>query len=315
MEPGTLSEVLGKSGTFEKQKASKETGLVCKTLEGRKKKERKMKHKRALEKILQSFKEPEKLPKAIAPIFLEPQNVPCRKWSFLNQVLVALNETTDARGFRQWKEAGRTVKRGSKAFYICAPQKKTVTKKDSESGEEEKLQVTVGFRDVPVFRLEDTEGKELEKDETTKVLEGLPLRNVAEKWNIKVGAEVSNHRLGVCYIKENQPRAISLGVKNIATWLHELVHASDSKLGNLKERGQHWRSETVAELGGATLATVLGLEFEADLGGYYEYIENYARDAKLSVETACVEVLDRTCRAVGFILEESNKLERGEKND
>ena len=53
-------------------------------------------------------------------------------------------------------------------------------------------------------------------------------------------------------------KGIELCVKNLATWCHELVHATDDRNGSLKEKGQHWRSETVAELGGAVLLEVLG---------------------------------------------------------
>jgi hypothetical protein len=42
-------------------------------------------------------------------------------------------------------------------------------------------------------------------------------------------------------------------------------------LGNLKEKGQHWRSETVAELGGAILLECLGYSSESDRGGCFDY--------------------------------------------
>ncbi len=37
-----------------------------------------------------------------------------------------MNETEDARGFRQWEKVGRRVKKGAKAFYILAPVRKKV---------------------------------------------------------------------------------------------------------------------------------------------------------------------------------------------
>jgi hypothetical protein len=61
--------------------------------------------------------------------------------------------------------------------------------------------------------------------------------------------------------------------RQLSTWAHELIHAADDRLGNLKESGQHWRSETVAELGGAILLEVLGLERDADRGGCFQYVE------------------------------------------
>ena len=62
--------------------------------------------------------------------------------------------------------------------------------------------------------------------------------------------------------------------------------------------GQHWRSETVAELGGAVLLRILGFEQDADLGGCWEYIQHYAAQTGIEVVDACGWVLDRTCEAV-----------------
>jgi hypothetical protein len=67
--------------------------------------------------------------------------------------------------------------------------------------------------------------------------------------------------------------------------------------------GQHWRSETVAELGGAVLLEVLGFRHDADLGGCFGYIRAYAEKAKVGVTEACMKVLDRTCQAVALILD------------
>lgn len=43
---------------------------------------------------------------------------PMAAWSLGNQILCLLNGTADARGFRQWKEVGRHVRKGAKATYI-----------------------------------------------------------------------------------------------------------------------------------------------------------------------------------------------------
>jgi len=106
----------------------------------------------------------------------------------------------------------------------------------------------------------------------------------------------------------NQIVAIALGVENFATWAHELVHAADYKAGKLVERGQHWRSETVAELGGAILMRCLGYETEADLGGAWKYISKYALGADIKPLKACLDVLDRTCNAVALILATADEL-------
>ena len=82
-----------------------------------------------------------------------------------------------------------------------------------------------------------------------------------------------------------------------------MCHAADDRLGNLQERGQHWRSETVAELGGAILLEVLGYQTESDRGGCWEYVKAYATDAGIEPAAACQRVLKRTCDAVALILD------------
>ena len=87
--------------------------------------------------VLDIFRQPQALPKALAPIFIHrSDNVPCRSWSWSNQLLTALAGTSDARGFRQWHEVGRHVRKGSRAFCILAPCTKKVKEHDAETAEE-----------------------------------------------------------------------------------------------------------------------------------------------------------------------------------
>jgi len=66
-------------------------------------------------------------------------------------------EELDCRGFRQWEEAGRKVKKGSRAVFILRPHLIKTTKKD-ETGELKEYFVPVGFSPIPVFAASDTEG-------------------------------------------------------------------------------------------------------------------------------------------------------------
>src|SRR4029453_13860350 len=77
-----------------------------------------------------------------------------------NQLLMYLHGTTDARGFKHWKSVGRNVEKGSKAFYILGPFKRTIERENAD-GETERVTFIRGFIGIPVFRLEDTEGAEL----------------------------------------------------------------------------------------------------------------------------------------------------------
>ncbi len=122
--------------------------------------------KEAMETLLKIFKE-DNLEKVARAVF-RGGDIPADKWSFLNRVLMYLNDTEDARGFRQWQQVGRYVKKGSKAFYIIAPVTKKITaEKTLESGEivKQEKQVLAGFKGIPVFRIEDTDGAPMIREE------------------------------------------------------------------------------------------------------------------------------------------------------
>jgi hypothetical protein len=67
--------------------------------------------KEAMETLLKIFKE-DNLEKVARAVF-RGSDIPADKWSFLIRVLMYLNETDDARGFRQWQQVGRYV------FTVC----------------------------------------------------------------------------------------------------------------------------------------------------------------------------------------------------
>jgi len=259
-------------------------------------------------KIIEAF-QAGNLPKALAPIFIRRKDgVPCRAWSFGNQLLCVLYGTSDARGIRQWNECGRWVKKGSKAFDILVPLLKPATVIDEDTKLQKRIEVLVGFRTAAVFAVECTDGKELPKidDEINQWINALPLVEVARAWGLNV--EAFNGRDGKALGHYCPDQAIGLGVQNLSTWAHELLHAADNRLGNLKEKCQHWRSETVAELGGAILLECLGYSSESDRGGCFDYIKHYADESGMQPIQACMNVLKRTCDAVELILTEAGKL-------
>ncbi len=248
-------------------------------------------------KLLNLFENPEQLPAALAKVYLRPaaQGAPCEHWSFGNRLLLALADTCDARGFKQWQEAGRQVRKGAKAIHILAPSTKKITEDDGT----EKT-IVMGFRGVPVFRVEDTEGPALVEPLAPSFIDSLPLIEVARAWGITVNILPGGSYYGIYCPGQNR---IGLAVENLSTWAHELIHAADDRAGNLTERGQHWRSETVATFGSAVLLTLIGEGEHADLGGAYRYIEAYAQGAKLTPVQAALKTLDRMNVAISLILE------------
>lgn len=70
--------------------------------------------------MFQSGKLPERV--AFSIIHRHPGDViPSDKWSIGNRILQMLQGTADARGYKQWQEVGRQVRKGAHAIHILAP--------------------------------------------------------------------------------------------------------------------------------------------------------------------------------------------------
>lgn len=262
-------------------------------------------------KIVEAF-EAGNVPKALAQVFIKRAGRHCDGYSWTNQLLVALSGYADAMGYGAkdkssgWLSVGRQVRKGEKSTAILAP---CVRKIDDPKADGGKRSVIFGFRSASVFGIEQTDVCDADlwakhskgNEDAEQFLADLPLADVAKGWDLTLQAYSGRQASALGWYRHGS--AIALGVENLATWAHELVHAADDRNGKLVERGQHWRSETVAELGGAILMMVMGYETEADLGGAWDYISKYAATAKIEPVKACMDVLKRTCEAVSMILE------------
>lgn len=256
----------------------------------------------AVNSIVHAFQHPAGLPQALAYMHLQGTHSPCAKWSFANRLLVALAGHTDARGFRQWQTVGRTVKKGSKASYILSPMLVRKVEKDNQ-GNERQVSYPKGFTTTPVFGYAQTEGEPLDTPDAA-FLDALPLREVAEKWGLQVSSyDATNHHAAGFYAPSRQE--IALGVANLSTWTHELIHAAEDRLGTLRSTTPA-DAEIVAELGGATLLQMLGEEQQADLGGAYGYVQMQCKGD--DVIKRCTDLLTRICRAIELILAEAQKV-------
>ena len=255
--------------------------------------------KRALESIVQRFKEGD-IPEAIAYSMFPIPNIPASRWSLLNRTLMFFAGTNDARGFRQWEEVGRHVKKGSKAFTILAPR---FIKKDTEDQEEIKT-ILVGFLAVPVFRVEDTEGDPLDYERIE--LPDLPLMEIAKEWGISVKAIPGNYRY-FGYFSQDR-KEIALATKEESVFFHELAHAAHQRiLGELK-KGQDWKQEIVAELSAAVLCRVIG-KTSRYLGNSYRYIEGYAKSANLTPWQGCMRVMSDIEKVLNLIIDWKSRKE------
>jgi len=128
--------------------------------------------------ILDAFQNPGQLLAALAPIFITRKaDIPCRKWSWNNQLITALMGHGDARGFRQWQKVDRHVMKVERFFTILSPVTKKV--KDKQTGEERVA--VIGFKGTAVFGYSQTDGEPLPGEaELNDWLASLPFREVAE---------------------------------------------------------------------------------------------------------------------------------------
>jgi antirestriction protein ArdC len=216
--------------------------------------------------------------------------------------------TSDARGYKQWQQVDRHVKRGAKAFTILAPR---FIRKQEEDGEEGKS-VLVGFLAVPVFRVEDTDGKPLDYQQIE--LPELPLMEVAQEWGISIKAIPGNyHYFG--YFSQDR-KQIALASKEESVFFHELAHAAHQRIIGELIHGQDWKQEIVAELAASALCKIVGKTFN-HLGNYYRYIEAYARSANLTPWQGCMKVMSDTEKVLNLIMDwkSGKELERSKESE
>lgn len=235
---------------------------------------------------------------------------PSDGWSLGNQLLRALAGTEDARGFKQWQKVGRRVKKGAKAFYILAP-RIVISKKEieveNEKGEKEKRtekrQFIKGFRAVPVFRYEDTEGKPLPKpDYNPPVLP--PLAEVAKDWGIKIEYGAFFGRF-YGYYQPGKDK-IFLATHDVSTFFHELGHAAHKRVKGHLKGGQDSEQEIVAEMTSAVLCQLYG--FKNKERRSYEYIKSYSK--KGNVVKSIMKVLSDIEKCLDLILTTAFNLEK-----
>jgi hypothetical protein len=249
--------------------------------------------KEAMDTLLKMFNE-DNLPKVAMAVF-KGNTVPSDNWSFLNRILMYLNNTEDARGFKQWQQVGRYIKKGSKALYILAPMFKKITEdKITESGERVTVesQVLIGFKAVPVFRIEDTEGAPLIREEFKPNIP-YEFNSIIQELGLKVDAMRFS---GMAYGSYNlETKAIKLASPDIEVFLHELSHAVDDKLNGLKP-GQRTDQEVTAEFSAAVIGFLMG--YKVPYGNVKEYIESYSFKELLGslsrIEKIVCYVIERT---------------------
>lgn len=245
----------------------------------------------AMNKVVEKFKSGDLSPIVEMTCIRLPDDAPAARWSFPNRVIAyAQTGSLDLRGFRQWKTVGRSVKKGESAAYILGPV--LVPKTREKDGVEETYQALVGFRGMPVFAYQQTEGEEHGFSYEPKTMP--PLLDVAEKLGISVSWQPVKDAYGYC---TPDGSVIAVGVEEWRTFFHELAHACHARIKNGLKGGQHADQETVAEF----VACVLAAMYGQDHSGYsWDYIRAFNGDPlkavfkALSVVEKVLEVIEET---------------------
>jgi hypothetical protein len=252
----------------------------------------------AINKILELFQSGN-IPQTIALLTNPRINIPLSSWSLRNKLIAFANGTTDARGFLSWKQAGRHLKQGSKAVYILAPL--IIQNKDADKTEEPLLRL-VGFKPIPVFKVEDTEGQPLEY-ENIKLPE-FRFLEVAKSWGLEVEAIGSNDGFYGCYSPSE--KKILMASPEEEVFYHELAHASHDRTGLLSRRTRQ-QKEIVAEFASAVLIYLSNKETDR-LGNAYEYLKAYSGGQ--DINKAVLSLISDIEKVLKLILETENLIKQ-----
>lgn len=294
---------------------------------------RKEKVVRAIKKVVELLEREELAPVALA-VFRVNAEKPSDRWSLFNRMLMFAHGTDDARGYRQWKQVGRYVKKGAKAFHILVPIHKEVPVKNREVTRRiEELQrencdycsldsevkdcnqcpvgkeirelkekevfyvkKLVSFKAVPVFRKEDTDGKPLPEDELQKQLK-IPceFEPLIQELGLTVKAMPFDGKVYGYYAPYR--KEIALASPDLLVFLHELCHAVDERVNKPKEREIE---ECVAELSAAVIAYLLG--YKVSLKHVKHYLHSYGLN-----EHVLYGIFQDVERVVSFVVERTGK--------
>jgi len=250
-----------------------------------------------LSAVLERFKDSD-IPEAVAYSLYPIPDIPSARWSLMNRTLMFLGGTRDARGYRQWQQANRFVKKGSKALYILVP---FVRKVDGSGDEKEML---YGFGRKPVFAVEDTDGENLDYQEIE--LPDLPLLDRAREWGISVKAIPGKYRYQGFYSQDR--KEIALATPEERVFFHELSHAGHQRIKGKLTGGQDPMQEIVAELCAAVLCKLVGRQPNDTLGNSFRYIEEYAEKIKISPHSACLKVMSESEKVLKLILSKDSEI-------
>ena len=168
-------------------------------------------------------------------------------------------------------------------FYIFAPK---MTKVHDDAKNEDKMILT-GFMTIPVFRYEDTEGEAIPEAPHFEFKIPANFESIISELGLKIKTAPFHDAYGDYSPSQ---KVICMCTPEIKTFLHELAHAVDDKIGMINHRGgQQIDNEVVAEFSAATLANLLG--YKIALGNSKKYIESYSLKELMHQLNRCEKVI------------------------
>lgn len=268
---------------------------------------RKERAEQALQTFLETLRSG-KFPEVVAQttILSRASDAPSAKWSVGNQALMVAHNTMDARGYRQWQEVGRQVKKGAKAFYILRPNTRTFTEKDEATGEEVKKTFVTGFGFTPVFRVEDTEGEPLPAYDPPTLP---PLVDVANALGVSVKyAPPAGMWRG--YYRDDTAEIV-LCSHDERTFFHELAHAAHYRLSENAATNNSCkvRKEIVAETAAAALCRLYGYEYGRI---HADYLAHFADGDTQKALREVMRYIGEVRAVLDLILSTADNIKQGE---
>lgn len=189
-----------------------------------------------------------------------------RNYSFGNILEIARQKPTATRvaGMKTWNDLGRRVKKGEKGIRILAPLMGTRKKKEQTDPAVRNEPFLLGFRSVPVFDIEQTEGAELPKltekysgsvgDYKDRLLTFADERGIEVEYRESIAPATGTSHGGMIALLPGQEPAEEFGTL-VHELAHELLHQAERSIATTKAV-----RETEAEAIAFVVAKAVGLK-------------------------------------------------------
>ena len=227
-------------------------------------------------------------------------------YSFGNMLLIYFQKgnATLCAGYKTWQKKGRHVKKGQKGISILAPVFKKIKEEvENKKGEKEKVEKIITlFREVKIFDVSQTEGKDLE-NEVSNYVDGRESKITFEgvKDVFPFGVEVVKNIVegGSTNGKSVKVAKSENGAFMLSSLFHELGHCYLNHVGD-KEK-----TREVKEIEAEAVAYIVSGYFDIQDEGSKFYIKNWGGD-KETVKKSGLKIL-QTAEKIIRKIEEVNK--------